>query len=192
MVLLAHFIGALYGLLAVVFGAFGAHALKKSFSEEQLKSFETGVKYQMYHAIVLLILGFNLNLTSSLEKYMVYCFIVGTFLFSFSIYGFAMVALNNSEESYKGGEAAAIAKTKTMVVDQKAQVVFTSLPYGWYGISLYHDENNNGEMDKNAMGIPKEAYGFSNNAKGFFGKPSYKKVMFQLNSVEMQIVINLN
>ena len=46
--------------------------------------------------------------------------------------GFVMVALNNSEESYKGGEAAAIAKTKTMVVDQKAQVVFTSLPYGWY------------------------------------------------------------
>jgi uncharacterized protein (DUF2141 family) len=106
--------------------------------------------------------------------------------------GFAMVALNNSEESYKGGEDAAIAKTKTMVVDQKAQVVFTSLPYGWYGISLYHDENSNGEMDKNAMGIPKEAYGFSNNAKGFFGKPKYKKVMFQLKSDQMQIAINLD
>jgi uncharacterized protein (DUF2141 family) len=106
--------------------------------------------------------------------------------------GFAMVALNNSEESYKGGEDAAIAKTRTMVVDQKAQVVFTSLPYGWYGISLYHDENSNGEMDKNAMGIPKEAYGFSNNAKGFFGKPSYKKVMFQLKSDQMQIAINLD
>ena len=106
--------------------------------------------------------------------------------------GFAMVALNNSKESYKGGEDTAIAKTKTMVVDQKAQVIFTNLPYGFYGISIYHDENSNGEMDKNAMGIPKEAYGFSNNAKGFFGKPSYKKVMFQLNSVEMQIAINLN
>jgi uncharacterized protein (DUF2141 family) len=106
--------------------------------------------------------------------------------------GFAMVALNNSEESYKGGEDAAIAKTKTMVVDKKVQVVFTNLPYGWYGISLYHDENSNGEMDKNAMGIPKEAYGFSNNAKGFFGKPNYKKVMFQLNSAEMQIAIDLN
>lgn len=87
MVLLAHFIGALYGLLAVIFGAFGAHALKKRFSEDQLKSFETGVKYQMYHAIVLLILGFNLNLTTSVEKYMIYCFILGTFFFSFSIYG---------------------------------------------------------------------------------------------------------
>lgn len=106
--------------------------------------------------------------------------------------GFAMVALNNSKESYKGGEDTAIAKTKTMVVGQKAQVVFTNLPYGWYGISLYHDENNNGKMDKNAMGIPKEAYGFSNNAKGFFGKPSYEDVMFQLNSAEIQIAIKLD
>jgi uncharacterized protein (DUF2141 family) len=106
--------------------------------------------------------------------------------------GFAMVALHNSEESYKGGEDSAIAKTKTMVVGQKAQVVFTNLPYGWYGVSLYHDENSNGEMDKNAMGIPRETYGFSNNAKGFFGKPSYKKIRFQLDSAEKQIAIKLN
>jgi len=106
--------------------------------------------------------------------------------------GFAMVALNNSEESYKGGENEAIAKTKTMVVDQKAQVIFTNLPYGSYGVSIYHDENSNGEMDKNMMGIPKEAYGFSNNAKGFFGKPDYKDVKFDLNSAEMQIVIKLD
>ena len=106
--------------------------------------------------------------------------------------GFAMVALNNSEESYKGGENEAIAKTKAKVVDQKAQVIFANLPYGSYGVSLYHDENTNGKMDKNVMGIPKEAYGFSNNAKGFFGKPDYKDVKFELNSAEMQIVINLD
>jgi uncharacterized protein (DUF2141 family) len=106
--------------------------------------------------------------------------------------GFAMVALHNSEESYKGGGTSAVAKTKTMVVDEKVQVVFTNLPYGWYGISLYHDENANEKMDKNAMGIPKEAYGFSNNAKGFFGKPSYKDVVFQLNSAEKQITIKLD
>ncbi len=102
MVLLAHFIGALYGLLAVVFGAFGAHALKKSFSEEQLKSFETGVKYQMYHAIVLLILGFNLNLTSPMEEYMIYCFIFGTFLFSFSIYGLTLSASKGKKLKFLG------------------------------------------------------------------------------------------
>ena len=92
MVLIAHIMGSLYGLLAVVFGAFGAHALKMTLNEQQLKSFETGVKYQMYHAIVLLVLGFNLNLDSSLERYMVYSFIIGTFLFSFSIYGLSISA----------------------------------------------------------------------------------------------------
>jgi uncharacterized protein (DUF2141 family) len=106
--------------------------------------------------------------------------------------GFAMVALNNSEESYKVGANEAMAKTRTRVVDQKAQVIFTNLPHGSYGVSLYHDENANEKMDKNALGIPKEAYGFSNNAKGFFGKPSYKDVVFQLNSAEKQITIKLD
>jgi len=79
--------GALYGLLAVIFGAFGAHALKKSFTEEQLKSFEVGVKYQMYHAIVLVVIGYNLKFITALERNIGYSFIIGVFLFSFSIYG---------------------------------------------------------------------------------------------------------
>lgn len=102
MILVAHFIGSLYGLLAVIFGAFGAHALKKKFSENQLKSFEVGVKYQMYHAILLLVLGFNLNLTTSLEKYMIYCFVIGTFLFSFSIYGLCLSASNGKKLKFLG------------------------------------------------------------------------------------------
>ena len=76
--------GALFGMLAIIFGAFGAHALKKTLSEDQLKSFETGVKYQMYHAIVLLILGFNQEFSTSA---MYWCFTIGIVLFSFSIYG---------------------------------------------------------------------------------------------------------
>ncbi len=102
MVLLAHVMGALYGLLAVVFGAFGAHVLKKSFSQEQLNSFETGVKYQMYHALVLLVLGFNLNLSTVLEQYMVYCFVLGTFLFSFSIYGLTLSASKGRKMKFLG------------------------------------------------------------------------------------------
>jgi uncharacterized membrane protein YgdD (TMEM256/DUF423 family) len=102
MVLLAQFLGAFYGLLAVVFGAFGAHVLKKSFSEYQLKSFETGVKYQMYHALLLLMLSFNLNLTTSQEKYMIYCFIIGTFLFSFSIYGLTLSASKGKKIKFLG------------------------------------------------------------------------------------------
>lgn len=102
MVIVAQVMGSLLGLLAVVFGAFGAHALKKTFSEDQLKNFETGVKYQMYHAIVLLILGFNLNLTTSLEKYMICCFIAGTFLFSFSIYGLTLSASKGKKLRFFG------------------------------------------------------------------------------------------
>ncbi len=79
--------GAIYGMLAVIFGAFGAHALKKKLHEEQLKAFETGVKYQMYHALVLLVIGFSLPHPSfSLG----WSFILGVFLFSFSIYGLVL------------------------------------------------------------------------------------------------------
>lgn len=102
MVLLAHCIGALYGLLSIIFGAFGAHALKKICTAEQLASYETGVKYQMYHALVLLILGFNLNLDTSLERYMIYCFIIGTFLFSFSIYGLTLSAAKGKKMKFLG------------------------------------------------------------------------------------------
>jgi uncharacterized membrane protein YgdD (TMEM256/DUF423 family) len=101
-ILLVQVIGALYGLLAVLFGAFGAHALKRSFTAEQLHSFETGVKYQMYHAIVLLVLGFNFGFTSSLESYIAFCFILGTFLFSFSIYGLNYSASKGKKWKFLG------------------------------------------------------------------------------------------
>ena len=76
--------GAFFGMLSVIFGAFGAHALKKVLSNDQLHSFEVGVKYQMYHAIVLLALGFN---SSTISSATYWCFTIGIILFSFSIYG---------------------------------------------------------------------------------------------------------
>ena len=77
----------LFDALSIILGAFGAHALKKIFTPELMQSFETGVKYQMYHSIVLLIIGFQLNFSTLLEKTSAWCFIIGVFLFSFSIYG---------------------------------------------------------------------------------------------------------
>ncbi len=105
--------------------------------------------------------------------------------------GFAMIALHNSEQSYQGEEAGALDKKMAPVVNLETQVVFENLAFGSYGVALDHDENTNGKLDTNAMGIPKEAYGFSNNARGFFGKPSYKDVIFQMNSVEKKISINI-
>lgn len=94
--------GALYGLLAVVFGAFGAHALKKKLTPEQLQSFETGVKYQMYHAILLVCLGTTFEFEASMQTYMGYCFILGTFLFSFSIYGLVLSASAGKKLKFLG------------------------------------------------------------------------------------------
>ncbi|MDO6490082.1 MULTISPECIES: DUF423 domain-containing protein [unclassified Cellulophaga] len=93
---------AIYGMLAVIFGAFGAHALKKIFTDEQLKNFETGVKYQMYHAIVLLVLGFNFNFATTQEIVMGYAFIIGIFLFSFSIYGLCISSAKGKKMKFLG------------------------------------------------------------------------------------------
>jgi len=79
--------GAFFGMLSVILGAFGAHTLKKILSTDQLHSFEVGVKYQMYHAIVLLALGLNFKFTTSA---IYWCFTLGIILFSFSIYGLVL------------------------------------------------------------------------------------------------------
>lgn len=70
--------------LSIVLGAFGAHALKAVLNPEQLQSFETGVRYQMYSGLALLVLGFN---SSDLKlKSFYWLNLIGIFLFSGSIY----------------------------------------------------------------------------------------------------------
>lgn len=101
-ILLAQVMGSFYGLLAIVFGAFGAHALKKKLTPEQLHSFETGVKYQMYHAILLVVLSFNLGFDQPIDKYIVNCFVMGTLLFSFSIYGLCLSASKGKKLRFLG------------------------------------------------------------------------------------------
>ncbi len=95
-------IGGIFGFSAILLGAFGAHLLKKKLNLQQLQSFETGVKYQMYHAIVLLILGFQLPVTSTINNYIVYAFIIGTVLFSFSIYALVLLSANNKKLKFLG------------------------------------------------------------------------------------------
>lgn len=79
--------GALFGFLAVILGALGAHSLKAVLSNDSLESFGTGVAYQMYHALFLLFLG-STNYLKDREKRPVYLLILsGVLCFSFSIYG---------------------------------------------------------------------------------------------------------
>ena len=90
LILLSQLSGALLGFFGVLFGAFGAHYLKNKMTVSQATSFETGVRYQLLHAIVLIVLGFNFSFNTALETYMARAFILGTLLFSFSIYGLVL------------------------------------------------------------------------------------------------------
>lgn len=78
--------GAILGMIAIILGAFGAHALKKVLSIEQLSTFETGVRYQMYHALFLLFLGLLKDVPQKTKKAIYFLVLFGVILFSGSIY----------------------------------------------------------------------------------------------------------
>lgn len=95
-------LGGILGTLAVIFGAFGAHALKRKLSEDQLKSFETGVKYQMYHAIILILIGIIFPFLNISQVIMAWCFLIGIIFFSFSIYGLILSSAKGKKLIFLG------------------------------------------------------------------------------------------
>lgn len=85
----------LLGMIAIILGAFGAHALKKVLNVEQLTTFETGIKYQMYHALFLLFLGLNNNIVEKAKKTIYWLTLLGVVFFSGSIYLLSTMSLTN-------------------------------------------------------------------------------------------------
>ena len=84
-------IGAIFGLLSVAFGAFGAHALKSLVSPENVEIFQTGIRYQFYHTFGLLTIGLlMLHISNNYLRIAAKCFIVGTICFSGSLYLLAL------------------------------------------------------------------------------------------------------
>jgi uncharacterized protein (DUF2141 family) len=66
------------------------------------------------------------------------------------------------------------------VKDKKCTIIIKNLKPGKYSYKYFHDENKNKKLDTGFMGIPKEGYGFSNNASGKFGPPAFKKTVFSI------------
>lgn len=94
--------GLVLGVLAIILGAFGAHKLKEFLSSEQLISFETGVRYQMYHALFLLFLA-NSNMVAMKEKALVfYLVLIGVILFSGSIYVLSTASISGIKARFLG------------------------------------------------------------------------------------------
>lgn len=85
--------------------------------------------------------------------------------------------------SYKTVSSAIKANTAT--------ITFAGIPKAEYTVMAYHDENNNGKLDKNFMGMPKEAVACSNNAKGFMGPPKYEDAKFTI-TADSKISIKMN
>jgi uncharacterized protein (DUF2141 family) len=105
--------------------------------------------------------------------------------------GNVQIGLCNSEKSYDGEEKkfnGAIIKVEKKTVEWKIEDV----PFGEYAVKVFHDENGNDELDTNFFGMPTESYGFSNNASGTFGPPSYEDAKFLFDKPEMTVEIKLN
>jgi uncharacterized membrane protein YgdD (TMEM256/DUF423 family) len=81
-------IGSISGAISVILGAFGAHALKDSLTESgRFETYETAVKYQMYHSLALILLGIlMIHFQHKYLNYASYSFMIGTIIFSGSLY----------------------------------------------------------------------------------------------------------
>ena len=90
-------ITAFLGAIGIVLGAFGAHALKEKLGVEDLKTFETGVRYQMYHVFALLFVNSYSNFSNKTKKLISIFFFIGILLFSGSLY--AITAGNISSKN---------------------------------------------------------------------------------------------
>lgn len=82
------------GITGIILGAFAAHGLKGLVSSESIQTFETGVKYQMYHAIFLLIIGTSQMVKQKSKRTIFWLTLLGVLMFSGSIYGLATNALS--------------------------------------------------------------------------------------------------
>lgn len=105
-----------------------------------------------------------------------------------AIYDDADVFENDNGE--KGGAANGIIDGVIEDVNTGVVTYTFELPMGTYAIGIFVDANYNNKMDRNFFGVPKEQYGFSNDAKGNFGPPSFKDASFNVDG-KLKLEINL-
>jgi len=103
--------------------------------------------------------------------------------------GTARVALINSKENY--GQDKPYKGFVTKITKNQAILIIPDLPRGEYAVKVFHDENENEQLDTRIFGIPAESYGFSNNARGTMGPPDYEKAVFLLDTPEKRIDIQI-
>jgi uncharacterized protein (DUF2141 family) len=99
--------------------------------------------------------------------------------------------LYNSEMGYPQDHNKAYRTVNGVIINNTCSIVLSDIPKGTYAIACFHDENGNGKLDTNLLGIPDEGVGASNNAKGFMGPPKFKDAKFIVGGdVVMPIIVS--
>ena len=101
-------------------------------------------------------------------------------------------SLYSSAEGFPKQVEKAVAHVLAPISEQKAVCEFPGVPAGTYAVSVYHDENSNGKLDTNFLGIPREGVGASNDAKGHMGPPKFDSAKFQLPGGWLNLKITIN
>lgn len=105
-------------------------------------------------------------------------------------YGVVGVELFNAKKGFPDKSSMAI-EGRSVPAGKSCKVIFENVPYGAYAVSVLHDENGNGKMDKGVLGIPKEGFGVSNNPEIKMGPPSFAESRFDLKSRELTLNIGM-
>lgn len=100
-----------------------------------------------------------------------------------SVKGQVLACLTDSNKSFPGCEHDTDARTLIVPASKQVEIDFGQVPAGTYAISLVHDENSNGKLDKRLV-IPAEGFGFSRNAPVRFGPPSFASAAFEVDQEE--------
>ena len=101
------------------------------------------------------------------------------------------VSLFATADGFPSNPQKAVAIQSLAIEGNQVTLRFDNLPFGTYGIACHHDENGNGKMDTNLLGIPKEGYGISNNALNRFSKPQFEAAKFAFNEAAHSINIKM-
>jgi uncharacterized protein (DUF2141 family) len=104
--------------------------------------------------------------------------------------GVVNMTLFSGEEGFPSEDAKAFKKASATISNQRCTIVFQDVPAGEYAIAMMHDENDNKKMDFK-MGMPKEGYGASNDAKALFGPPKYKDAKFRFTTSETTLQLKM-
>jgi uncharacterized protein (DUF2141 family) len=104
--------------------------------------------------------------------------------------GYLRLSLYNSSETFLKAEGR-IARLKVQVQTNPMTVRFPDLVPGTYAVTVHHDEDGDGKLNRNLLGIPREGYGFSNDAQALLGPPSFASAAVQLGAEDKVITITV-